>query len=54
VKQLESMKKGNKVDAICVGINSSDDSVVSADQMGVLLSRKAKELEVPLVTYAED
>ena len=63
VKKLDLLKKKNKkCDAILVGINvgpaasgrESKNMITQADLMGKILKAKAKELEVPLVTYAEE
>ena len=54
---MKSIDKG-QTEALYIGINSglsnTKNSIVYADIIGESLRRKAKDLNVPLVTYAED
>lgn len=59
--KLKTLKKSQKVaDAILLGINigpatdPKNCSITQTDLMGKMFREKAKELEVPLVTYAEE
>ena len=49
------MKKKGKEHALLVGINidGQNASVVQAEIVGKMLQKKAKELEIPFITYAE-
>ena len=60
-EQLGHMKKGDKkADALLVGIDvgaasgrQRDSQLTQADLIGKMFTKKARELEIPLVTYAE-
>lgn len=52
--QLDLLTKSKNNAAIVVGINIGKGSIVQAEIVASLLKAKAKELDVPLITCAEE
>lgn len=53
-KQLSGIKKDKNLTCLVAGVNIQKGPIVQSEIVGSLLKTKAKELGVPLITFAEE